>query len=280
MNITMKSSTLLIMALILALVAGLSYSSYFPAKGKVILATTTSTYDSGLLDYLLPNFEREKNVEVQVIAVGTGQAIEMARRGDADVILVHSPSDEKKLVEEGYGVDRRCIMYNDFLIIGPERDPAKIKGLKAWEAFRDIYLSKSTFISRGDESGTHKKEKLIWNITGLKPGGEWYIEVGGGMGDTLRIADEKQAYTLTDRGTYASMLDKVSLVILVEGDKTLLNPYGIIRVNSSKRLNSPLALVFSDYLLSKEGQDRIGGFKKNGVQLFYPLRGNCLEAEE
>jgi len=279
MNITMKFSALLIiLALILASIAGLSYSNYFPAKEKIILATTTSTYDSGLLDYLLPNFEREKNVEVQVIAVGTGQAIEMARRGDADVILVHSPSDEKKLVKEGYGVDRRCVMYNDFVIIGPTRDSAKIKGLKAHEAFKNIYLSNSTFISRGDESGTHKKEKLIWNRAGLKPGGEWYIEVGGGMGDTLRIANEKQGYTLTDRGTYVSMLDRISLDILVEGDKTLLNPYGIIRVNSSK--NSRLAQALSDYLLSKEGQDMIEGFKKNGVQLFYPLRGTCLDVDQ
>jgi tungstate transport system substrate-binding protein len=278
MNITMKSSVLLILAIILATFAGLTYSNYFPARGKIILATTTSTYDSGLLDYLLPDFEEKNNVEVQVIAVGTGQALEMARRGDADVILVHSPADEKKLVKEGYGVDRRCVMYNDFVIIGQTRDSAKIKGLKAHEAFKNIYLSNSTFISRGDQSGTHKKEKQIWNFTGLKPKGEWYIEVGGGMGDTLRIANEKQGYTLTDRGTYVSMLDRISLDILVEGDKTLLNPYGVIRINSSK--NSRLAQAFSDYLLSKEGQDMIEGFKKNGIQLFYPLRGTCLEAEE
>jgi len=247
-----------------------------PAETKVLkLATTTSTEDTGLLDYLLPEFTKDTGYEVQVIAVGTGQAIEMGEAGDVDVILVHSRAAEDKFVEEGYGVDRRDVMYNDFLIIGPADDPAGIKGepdvLKAFAAIKE---KQAPFVSRGDDSGTDKKEKGIWQKANITPEGDWYIEVGQGMGDTFRMADEKKAYTLIDRGTYLALKDNYQLEPMVEGSPDLLNPYGVIPVNPEKHPNVDFegATAFAEWLTSEKGQKMIGefGVDKFGQQLFVP----------
>jgi len=247
-----------------------------PAETKVLkLATTTSTEDTGLLDYLLPEFTKDTGYEVQVIAVGTGQAIEMGEAGDVDVILVHSRAAEDKFVEEGYGVDRRDVMYNDFLIIGPADDPAGIKGepdvLKAFAAIKE---KRAPFVSRGDDSGTDKKEKGIWQKANITPEGDWYIEVGQGMGDTFRMADEKKAYTLIDRGTYLALKDNYQLEPMVEGSPDLLNPYGVIPVNPEKHPNVDFegATAFAEWLTSEKGQKMIGefGVDKFGQQLFVP----------
>lgn len=247
-----------------------------PAETKVLkLATTTSTEDTGLLDYLLPEFTKDTGYEVQVIAVGTGQAIEMGEAGDVDVILVHSRAAEDKFVEEGYGVDRRDVMYNDFLIIGPADDPAGIKGepdvLKAFAAIKE---KQAPFVSRGDDSGTDKKEKGIWKKANITPEGDWYIEVGQGMGDTFRMADEKKAYTLIDRGTYLALKDNYQLEPMVEGSPDLLNPYGVIPVNPEKHPNVDFegATAFAEWLTSEKGQKMIGefGVDKFGQQLFVP----------
>ncbi|HOQ09903.1 MAG TPA: extracellular solute-binding protein [Syntrophomonadaceae bacterium] len=247
-----------------------------PAETKVLkLATTTSTEDTGLLDYLLPEFTKDTGYEVQVIAVGTGQAIEMGEAGDVDVILVHSRAAEDKFVEEGYGVDRRDVMYNDFLIIGPADDPAGIKGepdvLKAFAAIKE---KQAPFVSRGDDSGTDKKEKGIWKKANITPEGDWYIEVGQGMGDTFRMADEKKAYTLIDRGTYLALKDNYQLEPMVEGSPDLLNPYGVIPVNPEKHPHVDFegATAFAEWLTSEKGQKMIGefGVDKFGQQLFVP----------
>lgn len=247
---------------------------------EVILATTTSTLDSGLLDVLLPAFEKETGYKVKAIAVGTGEAIEMGKRGEADVILVHSRQDEDKFVEEGYGINRKDVMHNDFVIVGPKEDPANVKGLSCEEAFKVLFRSKFTFVSRGDNSGTHKKELSIWERVGLEPQGEpkgdWYIETGQGMGETLRIADEKKAYTLTDRGTYLSLAGSLELVILVEGDEILFNPYGVIAVNPKKHpdldINYEGVMVFIEFITGPKGQAIIKDFgvKEFGQPLFYP----------
>ncbi|MBC7334420.1 MAG: substrate-binding domain-containing protein [Actinobacteria bacterium] len=248
---------------------------------EVILATTTSTLDSGLLDELLPAFEKETGYVVKPIGVGTGEAIEMGRRGEADVILVHSRPDEDKFVEEGYGVNRRDVMHNDFIIVGPEDDPAGIKGLSCEEAFKILAEGKAPFVSRGDNSGTHKKELAIWNKVGVEPQGDWskgdwYIETGQGMGETLRVADEKKAYTLTDRGTYLSTRDSLELVILVEGDEILFNPYGVIAVNPEKHpgldINYDGAMAFIEFITGPKGQEIIKNFgvEEFGQPLFYP----------
>jgi len=245
-------------------------------KEILILATTTSTYDSGLLDYLLPKFEEKYSAQVKVLSVGSGQAIEIGKRGDADAVLVHSPADEKKFVEEGFGVKRNCVMYNDFVVAGPKGDPAGVKGDDAKTAFIKIASAQALFISRGDGSGTHKKELSIWQNLSR---GSWYIETGRGMGDSLVIASEKQAYILSDRGTFASMKDRVDLEIVVEGDKMLLNPYGVIAVNPDKnpKVNNAAAVKFIDWLMSEEAQALIADFRKNNEQLFKPLYGRCIE---
>jgi len=247
-----------------------------PAETKVLkLATTTSTEDTGLLDYLLPEFKKDTGYDVQVIAVGTGQAIEMGEAGDVDVILVHSRAAEDQFVEEGYGVDRRDVMYNDFLVIGPAEDPAGIKGEPdVLKAFAAIQEKQATFVSRGDDSGTDKKEKGIWKKANITPEGDWYIEVGQGMGDTFRMADEKKAYTLIDRGTYLALKDKYQLEPMVEGSPDLLNPYGVIPVNPEKhpQVDFEGATAFAEWLTSEKGQKLIGefGVDKFGQQLFVP----------
>lgn len=239
------------------------------------LATTTSTEDSGLLDYILPEFTKDTGYEVQVISVGTGQAIEMGEAGDVDVILVHSRAAEDQFVEEGYGVDRRDVMYNDFLIIGPAEDPAGIKGeADVVKAFTTIQEKQAPFVSRGDNSGTDKKEKGIWSKAGITPEGDWYIEVGQGMGDTFRMADEKKAYTLIDRATYLNLKDNYQLEPMVEGSPELLNPYGVIPVNPEKHPHVDFegATAFAEWLTSEKGQQMIGefGVDEFGQQLFVP----------
>lgn len=250
----------------------------WPGCGRptLTLATTTSTYDSGLLDALLPPFERAQGVKVKVVAVGTGQALSLGQRGDADVVLVHARAQEDEFVAQGYGIDRRDVMYNDFVIVGPESDPAGIKGLKsAAVAFARIAQSKAPFISRGDDSGTHSKEKAIWARAGLSPSsGGWYLSVGQGMGQTLTLAGEKGAYTLSDRGTYLAYRGKLNLRVLVEGDEILFNPYGVMAVNPSRhpRVKYDLALRFLDYIISPEAQKIIAEFgkEKYGQPLFFP----------
>lgn len=249
-------------------------------KTKMILASTTSTQDSGLLDYILPVFSEKYNVDVQVVAVGSGQAFEIGKKGDADVLLVHSPADELKFVEEGWGVNRKCVMYNDYVIVGPKEDPAGIAGMKdAIGAFKKMAEMNVTFISRGDASGTQKKELLIWAEASITPDKAWYLESGTGMGNTLTMTQEKKAYTITDRATLASMLDKLpDLAIMVEGDKILLNPYGVIAVNPEKfpTINNKDAMNFIEWIMSDEGQNLIASYKKGGQQLFIPLHGNCM----
>ena len=244
---------------------------------EIICASTTSTENSGLFAYILPVFEKKTGIKVKVVARGTGAAIEMGKRGDADVAFVHAKEQELKAVEEGYFVNRHDVMYNDFVIIGPPDDPAKIKGVKsASDAFRTIADSGIPFVSRGDNSGTHTKELSIWKKAGMEPKGtKWYLEVGQGMEKTQRIANEKRAYTLTDRGTWLATKDKdkLEMTILLEGDPLLFNQYGVMAVNPEKHKHAKYkeAMEFVNWLISKEGQAAIASFKdKNGNQLFIP----------
>jgi tungstate transport system substrate-binding protein len=247
------------------------------AETRVRMASTTSTLNSGLFDYLLPIFEKKTGIKLDVVAVGTGAAIEIGKRGDADVVFVHAKAQELKAVEEGYFVNRHDVMYNDFVIIGPTNDPAKIKGTtSAADAFKKIAESGQSFVSRGDKSGTNTKELSLWKKTGIEPAGQkWYLEVGQGMEKTQRIADEKRAYTLTDRGTWLATKDKdkLDLVIVLEGDKALFNQYGVMAVNPEKfkTVKYKEAMEFVNWIISKEGQGVIAAFKdKNGNALFIP----------
>ena len=254
-----------------------------PAQKNIILATTTSTQDSGLLDVLIPIFEKKTGYFVKTIAVGSGQAMAMGAKGEADVLLVHSPAAEKKFMADGYGVNRRLVMHNDFIIVGPAADPAKIKGMKkAAEAFKKIAAAGSLFMSRGDNSGTHAKEKDIWKAAGVKPEGEkWYQQTGLGMGQTLNVAAEKKGYTLADRGTYLALKKNLGLDILVEGDGILLNIYHVIEVNPEKwpKVNVAGAKAFADFMVSKETQEIIKtfGVEKYGSPLFFPDAGKKEE---
>jgi tungstate transport system substrate-binding protein len=247
------------------------------AETRIRCASTTSTQNSGLLDYILPIFEKKTGIKVDVVAVGTGAAIEIGKRGDADVVLVHAKEQELKAVEEGYFVNRHDVMYNDFVIIGPLNDPVKIKGMKsAAEAFRRIAESAYPFVSRGDKSGTHMKELSIWKKINIDPKGQiWYLEVGQGMAKTQRIANEKQAYTLTDRGTWLATKekDKLEMAIVLEGDPILFNQYGVMAVNPErhKHVQYREAMEFVGWIVSREGQEAIASFKdKYGNQLFIP----------
>jgi len=247
------------------------------ADTRIKCASTTSTQNSGLFDYLLPIFAKKTGIQVDVVAVGTGAAIEIGKRGDADVVLVHAKKQELKAVEEGFFVNRHDVMYNDFVIIGPPNDPAKIKALKsATEAFKKIAETKSPFVSRGDKSGTHIKELAIWKEAGVDPKGQkWYMEVGQGMEKTQRVANEKRAYTLTDRGTWLATKDKdkLEMVVVLEGDLVMFNQYGVMAVNPEKHKNvkNKEAMVFINWLISPEGQEAIKAFKdKNGNALFIP----------
>jgi tungstate transport system substrate-binding protein len=255
-----------------------------PAQQKtIILATTTSTQDSGLLDVLIPIFEKNTGYFVKTIAVGSGQAMAMGQKGEADVLLVHSPAAEKKFVAEGYGINRRLIMHNDYIIVGPSEDLAKIKGIKSSsESFKKIASTKALFLSRGDNSGTHSKERDIWKASGMNPEGEkWYQQTGLGMGQTLSVAAEKKGYTLADRGTYLALKKNLGLDILVEGDAILLNIYHVIKVNPAKwlKVNAAGGKAFADFMVSKETQDiiRTFGVDKFGSPLFFPDAGKREE---
>jgi tungstate transport system substrate-binding protein len=255
------------------------------APKSLILATTTSTADAGLLDFILPTFEEQFKVKVDVIAVGTGQALQLGRDGNADVLLVHARSSEDEFMAAGDGVRREDVMYNDFVLAGPESDPAGIAGLtEAGKAFAQIADAQAPFVSRGDESGTHSKEKSVWAAVGIEPAGDWYISAGQGMGAVLTMADEQQAYTLSDRATYLALtLEGTELKILVEGDPILFNPYGVIAVNPDKgpQIKNDLANTFIDWLISVPTQELIGtfGVDKFGAPLFTPDSDAWREAQ-
>lgn len=269
--------------LLAALLAFTATAAAQPAQKNVILATTTSTQDSGLLDVLIPMFEKKTGYFMKTIAVGSGQAMAMGAKGEADVLLVHSPAAEKKFMADGNGVERRLIMHNDFIIVGPPNDPAKIKGVKkAAEAFKKIASSGSIFMSRGDKSGTHAKEMDIWKAAAVKVEGEkWYQQTGLGMGQTLAVAAEKKTYTLADRGTYLALKKGLGLDILVEGDGILLNIYHVIEVNPKKwpKANFAGGKAFADFMVSKEAQAVIKtfGVDKYGSPLFFPDAGKKVE---
>ena len=268
----MENMRLSIKYLILTLLI-IVFSNPCLANERIRMATTTSTDNSGLLEVILPPFEKMCNVTVDIIAVGTGKAIKLGEKGDVDLILVHAPEAEKKFVKEGYGVNRRSVMHNDFIILGHASDPAKIKGEQnTTKAFEIIAKTKSLFISRGDDSGTHKKEKSIWRNTGTVPQGNWYLEAGQGMGTVLQMAHEKMAYTLSDRGTYLAYKTKIDLVIISEGDPELHNPYGVMAVNPAKHphVNYVKAMALIGWLTSPECQQMIAEFKKGGEVLFHP----------
>jgi tungstate transport system substrate-binding protein len=254
-------------------------ASAAPAQKNLILATTTSTQDSGLLDVLIPVFEKKTGYFVKTIAVGSGQAMAMGQKGEADVLLVHSPDAEKKFMAEGSGVNRLIVMHNDFIIIGAPADPAGIKGAKnTVEAFKKIAAAGSMFMSRGDNSGTHAKEKGIWKAAGINPDGQkWYQQTGLGMGQTLNVAAEKKGYTIADRGTWLSLQAKLGLPILKEGDPILLNVYHVIQVNPAKwpKVNADGAKAFSDFMVSADPQGIIKtfGVEKYGGALFFPDAG-------
>jgi tungstate transport system substrate-binding protein len=247
------------------------------AQERLKLATTTSTENTGLLKALLPPFEEKNHCKVDVIAVGSGQSIKLGEQGDVDVVLAHAPDLEEKFMKDGFGVNRRYVMYNDFIVVGPPEDPAQIKGLKeAKVAFKRIADTGSSFISRGDKSGTHVKELAIWKAAGIKVEGmkgKWYLEAGKGMGEVLNMAHEKKAYTLADRGTYLAYQDKTSSVILCEGDPMLFNPYHIMAVNPAKfpHVKFELATKLVEWVTSSGGQKIIREFKdKKGNPLFVP----------
>lgn len=245
--------------------------------GTIILATTTSTQDSGLLDAILPDFTYKTGYEVDVIAVGSGEAMKMGENGEADVLLVHSPAAEKAFVEAGHGPERFNVMYNDFVILGPKEDPAGIKAAasdNAQAALQKIYEDQVTFVSRGDESGTHKKELSVWEKLGLTPSGDWYVESGKGMGDVITMTNEMLGYTLSDRATWLNMAKGTDLDIVTEGDKDLFNQYGVIVVDPSKndQINGEGALAFQEWILSEETQGQISayGVEEYGKALFTP----------
>jgi tungstate transport system substrate-binding protein len=269
---------------ILSLVAavGLGFAITQPATGQdqfITVASTTSTENSGLFEHLLPIFEGETGIDVRVVAVGTGQAIELAERGDADVLFVHHKPSEEQFVAEGYGVERQDVMYNDFVIVGPASDPAGVKGMKdAAAALDKIAEAEAPFASRGDDSGTHKAELALWQEAGVDVAGQsgsWYRETGSGMGPTLNTAAGMDAYALTDRGTWLSFDNRQNLEILVEGDPGLFNQYGIILVSPEKHqhVKADMGQNFIDWVLSDEGQKAIGAYTINGQQAFFPNAG-------
>ena len=249
-------------------------------KGSIILSTTTSTQDSGLLDFLLPLFTEDTGIEVKTVAVGTGKALQMGRDGEADILLVHAKSDELTFVEEGHGTERHDVMYNDYILVGPKGGTLPDQetfGSDIVKALQTISSHGATFISRGDDSGTHKKELSLWKIYGLdvtNPSGDWYLSAGAGMGDVLKIASEKQGYTISDRATYLAQKDNLYLEIVVEGDENLFNQYGIIPVNPNKNanINNEGAIEFMNWMISEKGQSLIKefGVEEYGQPLFIP----------
>ena len=267
-----------IILLIAAVVLSLSSVALAAPKG-IILATTTSTQDSGLLDVLVPQFEKESGFQVKTISVGSGQAMKMGEKGEADVLLVHSPEAEKKFMADGFGTARHLVMHNDFIIVGPASDPAKVKSAgSSADALKRIAQSGALFASRGDNSGTHAKEKGLWKGAGITPEGQkWYQQTGLGMGQTLNVAAEKKGYTLADRATFLALKKNLGLVILSEGDSRLLNIYHVIEINPIKwpKVNATGGKLFADFMISRKVQDTIGrfGVEKFGAPLFYPDAG-------
>lgn len=253
------------------------------ASKNLILATTTSTQDSGLLDVLIPAFERKTGLFVKTIAVGSGQAMAMGEKGEADVLLVHSPAAEEKFMKDGFGMSRALVMHNDFVIVGPPSDPARIRGAKpSAAAFRKIAVKGALFLSRGDKSGTHSKELGLWNSAGVAyEGTPWYQQTGLGMGQTLSVTAEKKGYTLADRGTWLAMKKSLGLDVLVEGDKDLLNVYHVIVVNPAKwpKVNAFGAKAFAGFLVAADTQKTVGtfGVEKFGAPLFFPDAGKKVE---
>lgn len=255
----------------------LCISTAFTEDQKFItLSSTTSTDNSGLLEYLIPKFRGKTNIDVRVIAVGTGRALQLGERGDADLVLVHHKVSEEKFVEKGFGVDRRDVMYNDYVIVGPKHDSAKISGVKkVKKAFEQIYKHQVPFVSRGDDSGTHKKELELWKLANVdiqQYSGTWYREAGAGMGATLNIANGMNAYALTDRGTWLSFKNRDDLTLLIENEPPLFNQYGVILVNPERHehIKYKQAKLFSDWITSNEGQQAIADFTLEGQQLFFP----------
>jgi tungstate transport system substrate-binding protein len=267
--------------LLMLLAAAGSVGAQTSGPRTLVLSTTTSTQDSGLLDVLVPMFEQATGYSVKTISVGTGQALALAARGEADVTLAHAPALEKKYVEDGKMLNRRLVMYNDFVVIGPADDPARVKGLPAAAALQRIADASARFVSRGDKSGTHLLEQALWKQAGLEPRGTWYIESGQGMGPTLLIANERKAYALTDRGTYLTFQKRVELPILVEKDRPLLNIYSVMEVNPANgpRVNAAAGKAFADFMLSPAVQAVIKtfGVDKYGQPLFAPIAGQREE---
>ena len=261
-----------LLRLLAAVAAFLSFGTCH-ATPDMKLATTTSTENSGLLTFLLPRFETKYGGKVRVVAVGSGAAMKIGESGDADVLLVHARALEDKFMAAGHGSLRRDVMYNDFVIVGPARDPAGVRGGKdAVHEFKKIAASGAKFISRGDESGTHEMEKSYWKSAGIDPKGAWYASTGQGMGPVLTMSGELGGYALTDRATYAAYRDRTGLQVLVEGDARMFNPYGVIVVNPQRypKLNHAGAMAFADWITSAEGQAAVAAFKINGVQMFFP----------
>lgn len=265
-----------ILAALTVLVMSWSAATGNAAERYITVASTTSTEQSGLFKHLLPVYEKKTGVQVRVVAVGTGQALDMARRGDADVVFVHDKAAEEKFLSEGYGVKRYDVMYNDFVLVGPKSDPARIAGGKdIVAALKQIAASKTSFASRGDKSGTHAAELRLWKDAGIDPTigkGSWYRETGSGMGPTLNTAAGMNAYALTDRGTWLSFKNRGDLTVVVEGDKRLFNQYGVMLVNPAKHphVKKDLGNQFIDWLISPEGQRTIADYRINGEQLFFP----------
>jgi tungstate transport system substrate-binding protein len=284
-NAMNKPNRILIAVMAMVLIAGVSLAYVYlqpPPKQQLILSTTTSVFDTGLLDYVVPVFEKNHNAQVKILSKGTGESLEIAKRGDADVVLVHSRELEEPFVNDGYGIHRVGIMYNDYIIIGPRDDPAEIKGsTNASLAFQKISNTgakgSAVFISRADKSGTNTKELSIWTKIGIKPSNRtfsWYLEAGASMGTVLRMTNEKKAYTLTDRSTWLAFKDQLTnLDVLTEGDADLMNPYSIIQVNPQKypQRNFKMAVAFAKFLISEEGQKLIAEYKKGGNTLFYSM---------
>jgi tungstate transport system substrate-binding protein len=275
-----KKLPLMTAALLIALALSFSSQAIRAQENKsIILATTTSTQDSGLLDVLIPAFEKDSGYVVKTISVGSGQALKMGEKGEADVLLAHSPDAEKKLVEQGFTINRRLVMHNDFVIVGPANDPARIKGVKAAkEALKKIADAGALFFSRGDNSGTHVLETRLWKTAEVNVEGQkWYRQTGLGMGQTLNVSAEKKGYTITDRGTYLSLKKILGLDILVEGDSSLLNVYHVMEVNPAKwpKVNAAGGKAFADFVVSQKGQDIIKtfGIDKFGSALFFPDTG-------
>jgi len=261
---------IVIILAILVVISAWTYTKLNAEPESIILSTTTSTEDSGLLDYILPAFTEKTGIEVKVVAVGTGKALQMGRDGEADVLLVHAKSSEIEFVQEGHGAERFDVMYNDFILVGPE----KLEYETIADTFGGIMENQRIFVSRGDDSGTHKKELSVWETIGITPEGKWYMSAGKGMGDVLQMANELRGYTLTDRATYLSMKDKLELEIVFEADALLLNEYGVIAVDpqKNKTINSDGANEFIEWILSTETQEKIGEFGKDlyGQPLFFP----------